>query len=67
MLDDDDDDDFMSDFDPYQTLVDISNFVEILAHKQNQLIDDYRKTKSRLKSVEDRIIKLEIFLMNKDL
>jgi len=48
------DDDF-HEFDPYQTIVDISQMLEALAASHHMLIEDYEKTKKALRNANMRI------------
>lgn len=52
-----DDDDF-HEFDPYATLVDISELIASLSMSHNQLIDDYLTTKQRVRTLEIAVSKL---------
>lgn len=62
-----DEDDMLGDFDPYQTIMDMSDAIDMLIVSHNLLVDDYAKAKKRLTSLEDRMLQLEILMIHKDL
>lgn len=56
----------MGDFDPYEWIVETSEFVENLSVRHNQLVNDYTKTKQRIKMLEKQMIDLQLQLIAKD-
>jgi len=59
-------DDPMTDFDPYEWMIDMSNFINELSVKHNQLTNDYAQTKKRLAMLERQLIDIQIQLVAKD-
>jgi len=59
-------DDPMTDFDPYEWMIDMSNFINELSVKHNQLTDDYAKAKKRLAMLEKQLIDIQLQLISKD-
>lgn len=58
-------DDF-HDFDPYDTLLQISALLNELTFQHNQLVDDYTKTCKRLKMVEKQLIDIQMKMIEND-
>lgn len=56
----------MSDFDPYDWIIETSEYVEKLSQQHNQLAHDYLKTKQRIKMLEKQMIDLQLQLIAKD-
>lgn len=52
------DDDF-HDFDPYRTLVELSELLATLSFSHNKLVDDYMQTKKTIHDLNRRIDLLE--------
>lgn len=58
------DDDF-HEFDPYSTLVEISELLATLSFSHNQLVDDYVQSKKTIQGLNRRIHLLEKTLKDK--
>ena len=58
--------DMQHDFDPYEMLLDTQRLMEDLADSHNQLVEDYVRTKQRLKSVEQQLIDIQIEMLKDD-
>jgi len=56
----------MGDFDPYDWIVETSDFIQNLSERHNQLVNDYGKTKQRIKMLEKQMIDLQLQLIAKD-
>lgn len=53
----------MGDFDPYDWIVETSDFIENLSKQHNALVEDYRKTKQRISMLEKDMINLQVQLI----
>lgn len=56
----------MSDFDPYQWLVETSYFIDELGAKHNTLVNDYKVLKRRVRTLEIQLKELQTIVIAKD-
>jgi len=56
----------LSDFDPYEWMMDMSNILNELTIKHNDLTNDYLASKKRLKMLEKQLIEIQMQLLSKD-